>query len=57
MTPILADPEKMMEGAAVRIQSLARGKLDRHRVDSIKNKREEKMQEMYEHTDVVREDR
>lgn len=28
---MLADPDKMLEGAAVRIQSLARGKLDRHR--------------------------
>ena len=37
-----ADPDKKIEGAAVRIQSLARGKLDRHRVDTIRDKRAEK---------------
>jgi hypothetical protein len=29
---MLADPDKLMEYGAVRIQSLARGRLDRHRV-------------------------
>jgi len=48
---MLADPDKMLEGAAVRIQSLARGKLDRHRVHDIKVKREEKQHEMFEHTE------
>ena len=48
---MLTDPDKMLEGAAVRIQSLARGKLDRHRVYDIKLKREEKQHDMFEHTE------
>ena len=48
------DPDKMLEYGAVRIQSLARGKLDRHRVDDIKNAREQKQQEMFEHTEQHR---
>jgi hypothetical protein len=47
---IMSDPDKMVDFAAVRIQSLARGKLDRHRVADIKQARLEKQQELFEHT-------
>ena len=47
---MMSDPDKMVDFAAVRIQSLARGKLDRHRVADIKQARLEKQQELFEHT-------
>jgi hypothetical protein len=47
---MMSDPDKMVDFAAVRIQSLARGKLDRHRVADIKQARLQKQQELFEHT-------